>query len=767
MDNLMRFLFKHERAVFTKGQFAFDARASLPLLLFVALLLAIFVYYVYLQPRSRISRGSLFGLIALRVTFFVFLIFLLLRPVIIVPSVIPRSSDVALLIDDSQSMQLTDEANGVSRSEAAKSALLLGDDSPLRKLNEKFKVDLFAYARQAKQVNGADELLAEGNNTDLAASLDGLVRRATTRPLSAIVVVGDGAHNARSDVDAQLRQLRARNIPIFTVGVGRTRHARDLEVMQARVPRRALAGSNLSAEVLMRASGDGQIKAALAVREDGRTVKTQEVDLRGSGEAQAVSVEWQPASAGLHRYTFALTPLAGELTEVNNAQEALIEVTAGPVKVLYIEGEPRWEYGKMRTSLTRNEKNITLISFLRSGENKFYRQGIEGENDLAKGFPQTLEELFGYQGLILGSVEASFFSVEQLKNIEAFVARRGGGFLMLGGRNSYGRGRFDNTPIADLLPLTFDGRNSGDAETATPVFKPQMSARGRAHPVLRLADDDARNQKIWDELPALTVPQPTSGVKPGASVLLEARRLTNNKPAGASIPLLAEQRYGRGLSLALTASDTWRWQMKTDSKSNLHETFWRQTLRHLAGTAPQRVEVGAEQSSYAAGETVRVTADVRDGKYEPIKDAKLTARVTKPSGATEDVPLAFTTRDSLDIYEAELTPDEIGQFHVELIGDKADARLAPAASDFIVGEATREFFDARQHDELLRRIADETGGKYYTVGEARRLIDDLTYRDSPNSERVVKELWDMPINLLLLIALISAEWFWRKRSGLA
>ncbi|MEJ7709601.1 MAG: hypothetical protein WKF84_07010 [Pyrinomonadaceae bacterium] len=286
---------------------------------------------------------------------------------------------------------------------------------------------------------------------------------------------------------------------------------------------------------------------------------------------------------------------------------------------------------------------------------------------------------------------------------------------------------------------------------------------------MRFQDEDALNEKTWGELPLLTIPQVLSNVKPGASVLLEGRRTIGEKSGGSLVPLLVEQRYGRGLSLALTASDTWRWQMKVDSKRNSHETFWRQMLRYLTNQAPKQVEIAAEQAVYSLGDPVRIVAEVRDPKFLPLKDVVVKALISSASGQLSEVPLAFTSRDGLDIYEGEFTPSEIGQYHIELASDRPDARVTATAaqSDFLITEPTREFFDARQDVSLLKRIAEETGGKYYPLANAGSLIDDLTYRESANSERVVKELWDMPFNFIVLIALVSAEWALRKRSGLA
>jgi len=407
---------------------------------------------------------------------------------------------------------------------------------------------------------------------------------------------------------------------------------------------------------------------------------------------------------------------------------------------------------------------VILVSLQRTGENKFYRQGIGNQGELADGFPRTEEELFAYDGLVLGSVEAGFFSADQLRSIEAFVARRGGGLLALGGRLSFDGGKYKGTTLEDLLPVALTGNPTNDNSSFEPLYKPILTAAGAKHPITRLNEDRGQNQKTWNDLPPISISQILNSIKPGASVLLEARKAEGG---GQPVPLLIQQRYGRGQTLALTASDTWRWRMRMDSKSTAHETFWRQMLRYLVSGTPLQTEVNSEQNVYALDDTVRIVADVRDKKFNAVSDARATVRITKPSGAIVDVPLKFTTLNDANTYDGEFKVDELGQHKIELIGTSGSLGTLNGKSDMLVSDLNREFYGAGQNSDLLKRISAETGGKYYTPDQTQSLLDDLTYRQSPYSERVTKDLWDMPINFMLIIVLLSAEWFLRKREGLA
>ena len=765
MNQLVRFLFGHEQAVFTNGRFGFDVRPGALILILIVLLAAAFIYFIYIRPRIRLSKGTTATLIALRAALLAVMVVLLLRPVVVVSSVIPRSSYVAMVVDDSVSMKLQDVPGGGTRLDTVKQALLTtGPDSFLNQLEKKFKTNLYGFSGGLTRLKDGNDLYGEGRTSDLAGALDETIKRSSGMPLSAVVIATDGASNVPRDLAAVLRELRARDIPVFTVGVGNTARPMDAELTRVNMPRRVLVGSRLNIETIVGLSGYDATKVLLSVREDGRAIKTEEVNLRGN-DTQAVNLEITPTTPGIHRYTVEVTPLDGELTIDNNKQDSLVEVIEGPLRILHVEGEPRWELGKIRESIQPNEKNVIVVSLQRTGENKFYRQGIGAQTELANGFPKTEEELYAYHGLIIGSVEAGFFTADELRNIEAFVSRRGAGLLAIGGRLSFDGGKYKGTTIDDLLPVSLTGGPVDDANSFAPVYRPVLTGAGQAHPITRLNEDRGANQKAWNELPQISVSQVLSNVKPGASVLLEARRVEGPGPQVA--PLLVQQRYGRGQTLALTASDTWRWRMKLDSKNNAHETFWRQMLRYLVSGTPQQIEIGTEKEVHSLDDSVNIVADVRDKKFNPVGDANATARVTKPSGAVIDVPLKFTTLNSVNTYAGEFKADELGQHRIELIGTSTSLGPLNARSNMLVSDLNREYYSAAQNSDLLKRISAETGGKYYTPAEAQSLLDNLIYRQTPYSERVTKDLWDMPINFMLIIGLLSAEWFLRKREGLA
>src|SRR5215467_5460605 len=400
MNSLVRFLFGHEQAVFTNGRFGFDVRPSAVILVLIVLLAGVFIYFIYLRPRIRLAKRTTAALVVLRAAILALMVILLLRPVVVVSSVIPRTRYVAMLIDDSVSMKLRDVPGGATRLDTVKQALLNntpGQNSFLNRLEQKFKTNLYGFSGSVASLKDGNDLYGEGRSSDLAGALDETVKRSSGVPLSAVVLATDGASNVPRDLAATLRELRARDIPVFTVGVGNTARPMDAELTRINMPRRVLVGSRLNIEAFVGLTGYSTTKVLIAIREDGRTVKTEEFNFRGN-DTQAINLEITPNTPGIHRYTVEITPLDGEITVENNKQDALVEVIPGPLRILYVEGEPRWELGKIRESLQTNEKNVSIVSLQRTGENKFYRQGVNGQQELTSGFPITEEELFSYDG---------------------------------------------------------------------------------------------------------------------------------------------------------------------------------------------------------------------------------------------------------------------------------------------------------------------------------------------------------------------------------
>jgi uncharacterized membrane protein len=365
--------------------------------------------------------------------------------------------------------------------------------------------------------------------------------------------------------------------------------------------------------------------------------------------------------------------------------------------------------------------------------------------------------------VILGSIEADSFTPEQIRMLADFVSRRGGGLMMLGGRRSFAEGGWAGTPLGEALPVSLDR-----AKPASPVFTEMAvspTRAGAAFPLTRLADADAASRTRWSELPPLSSVNVVGAPKPGATVLLTGEPADR---AAAAQPVLTFQRYGRGMAIAFPVQDSWRWQMnpKTPASDPTYATFWRRLTRWLVDGVPDRVMLTTAEDRVDPGQPVPLTATLEDAAYMEVNDGQMTAHVTAPSGATTDVPLEWSVARNGE-YRGSFVPDETGTYEVR-VDAMRDRKDAGSAVLHVRAEAgTSEYFDAAMRAPLLRRIAEETGGRFFAAADAAQLPEAITYSGRGVTVIEEHELWDMPIVLLLLVGLTGGEWAYRRARGLA
>jgi uncharacterized membrane protein len=391
---------------------------------------------------------------------------------------------------------------------------------------------------------------------------------------------------------------------------------------------------------------------------------------------------------------------------------------------------------------------------LRTTENKIYRQGIADPSELADGFPSKAEDLFKYQAIIIGSVEAQYFTPVQQELLREFVDKRGGGLLFLGGRFSLGDGGWASSGDADLFPTFLpNAKGTFRRENATV----QLTAAGAESPITRILDDRAANVERWRKLPYLNDYQDPGAPKPGATVLAQML-------AGRTMPLLVMQSYGRGKTAVLATSGTWRWQMSSPLDDPSHDLFWQQLLRWLAADSPGQVVATMPQQTLMDEGHVKLTAVVRDKEFTPAADAKVSAHLIGPDGMSEMVDMA-PVPNAPGTYAMDWTAEKPGSYVAEVTADSSKGELGKDVVDFRREDGVAENFHTGQNRDLLEKLSQETGVRYWEQSELERLPKEISYSEAGISVRDTKELWDMPVVFLVLLGLMSADWLLRRKWG--
>ncbi|MDA1080705.1 MAG: hypothetical protein O2973_03355 [Gemmatimonadetes bacterium] len=768
---IFEFLFKYRPAVFEQGDLTFGAPVSVVLIVLLAAAIAVPAMLTYFRVGGKSTPRDRAVLTALRVAALLVLVACLFRPMLLLSEAVPRRNFIGVLLDDSRSMRIADRGQR-SRADFVRDSL--GPRSRLlERLSEKFQVRLFRFGGTSERTDSAGSLTFEQRDTRLVGAIDGARQDLEAVPLSGLVVVTDGADNSLTEVSDALLALRARAVPVFAVGIGSERFARDIEVQRVEAPRRVLKGGTLVADVIVRQSGFDGATVPLIVEDEGRIVARTEILMPAGSDASPVRVTAKLSDPGPRILTFRIPMQEREQVVENNTQRALVDVRDSREKVLYIEGEPRYEVRFVRAAVAA-DSNLQLVVLQRTAEGKFLRLNVDSGDELIAGFPKSRAELYRYRAVILGNIEASFFTHDQLTMLADFVSVRGGGLVQLGGRRSFSEGGYADTPLADVMPVVVEGAAVADSLTFFADLAPALTPAGVAHAVTQIGTARVSAADKWKTLPAVTSVNRIRRVKPGAVVLI-----TGTVPSGGRAgqpgetalryeqPILVYQRYGRGIAVSMPIQDDWQWKMGAEVavEDESFETFWRQLLRWVTSDAPARVEARATPDQVNLRTPVQVRAVVVDSAYERLNDAQVSAQVVAPSGGRQTVALDWAV-DQDGEYRGTFAPSEEGVYRVRvtatttsgIAADTTYVRAAPLDAEYTMAEMRRPF---------LQRVADETGGKFYTAQTVGTLPDDIAMTKRGVTVVNQMDLWDMPIVFIVLVGLVSSEWAYRKLRGLA
>lgn len=790
---MFEFLFKYSPTAFARGELVFASGWPVWLLVLAVAAAAAIVVVSLVRRRETLGAVRLAAIGLLEIAAIALALVLVWRPALTTETLRPQDNAVAIVLDTSASMSYGE--GGSSRLQQAVTAL---DGQLLPRLDKGFEQRLYAFAGDVEPLESFTEVPAPGPVTHIGDALLGVLREARSSALGAVVLVSDGADNSGTLDAPTLAEIARFGVPVHTVGVGRESIPEDVELEDVSIAPEGLPGSRISAEVSVRHGRAGQVR--LKVYDGDAILAERELTLPAGEGVTTRAIDFDLGRPGIRDLRFSLDPPTGDPDETNNTQYRPVEVPAARRHILYIEGEPRWEYKFIRRALP-DDSPVRLASLLRTTPNKYYRQGLDAPDELEDGFPTEVAKLYTYDALIIGSFEAAALTSEQQEMIRDFVSRRGGSLLMLGGRRGLADGGWGNTVVAEALPARLPAIDAPSFERT--FAKAQLTSEGERSLITQLDPDPEKNREAWQSLPEIADFEHLDGIKPGATVLLNA------EIGGRAEPLLVHQRYGLGNVYVLATGGTWRWQMQLPHEDMKHETFWRQLLQALASAAPSAVTLTADRVFYPDQGEVKLRADVRNAEFEPAKDATVTLTATHGLEPPEEIAMTAVAGEP-GVYAATFAASEPGTYHFEAVARSgsvtpepaeppsadagatadapdvaattphaaaAEAEAEPEANapsgeelgraEFAVRRenGVAEHFHLAQNRPLLERIATATGGRYFSLADLDELPEAIRFSEAGVVERDLLDLWNMPINFMLLLLLKAGEWLLRLKWG--
>ncbi|MCA9546299.1 MAG: hypothetical protein KC613_17965, partial [Myxococcales bacterium] len=533
----------------------------------------------------------------------------------------------------------------------------------------------------------------------------------------------------------------------------------------------AFVRNAVSIEATVTVTGYDGLTLPVTLRRGDTVLGTKQLTVRDGERRYPFEFEFVPDKTGKAVFTLEVGTAPNEQITVNNRRQFVIRIIRDKIRVLQVVGRPSWDQRFLRKLLKRNP-NVDLISFfiLRTGASV----QVARQNELSL-IPFPTRELFEEQ---LGSFDLIIFQnftyrgyrMRQYLPLIRDYVREGGGFVMIGGDQSYTPGGYADTAIAEFLPVRMpqgpeepiiDGRFAG-----------RLTEAGQRHPITSLSLVPEDNADIWAALPDLSGMNRVLGATPDAQVLVTHPR---QRADGQLAPVVATREFGQGRVLAITTDSTYRWAFQMAAKggdARHYYKFWGNAIRWLIkDPALNPVRVEADRDRYPLGAEVTLVTRVVGDDYAPAADVSvsltLERRWTDAGGAQQVSRLP----------PIEVTTEATGEALVRLTPEGEGAYVVTARAALPAGEVTDdEVFVVAPDPVELRRTAARAdtlellakAGK----GEARTLKDGLA--DLPRVEpKVVKvnrrrdvPLWASGWLLLLAILLPSAEWFLRRRWGL-
>ncbi|TDU71262.1 putative membrane protein [Prosthecobacter fusiformis] len=716
-------------------------------------------------------------------------------------------NEVIIIADNSTSLDITEKQGTPTRAAQMRKALGADDTTPppwLDELGLMFRVKTQLADERLQSVADFSKLNFTGTKSELNRALSTVRSGGTASRVAAVVLITDG-----SPTDVAAPEASTSTIPVFPVLVGQNSPAPDLHIVGHSITQTSFEDTPVTITAQIAGHGfTGKDIAICVLDEEGRAIVTEKLRLTKDDATQAVRLRVPALKPGVSFYRLAVMEaelvtkvtkdewksLSKEATLANNVRHIAIDRGAGPYRVLYVSGRPNWEYKFLRRALMGDEEiqmpsliriakrepkfewrgrtgetsNPLFRGFGQQGEAQRYDQpvlirlGTRDSKELSDGFPKSPEELFGeYRAIIIDDLEAAFFTQEQMNLMERFVSERGGALLMLGGQENYQAGGYDHTPVGRMLPVYLDRISQAPAVANGRL---NLTREGWLEPWTRLRTAREEDEQRLAQMPGFQSVNQTFSIKPGASVLA-----TVSGDEQDSLPALAAQRFGEGRVASLMIADMWRWGMRDEATAKDLERAWRQMMRWLVVDVPDRIQI----VSTPEDGRMKIEVRVRDRAFRAEDDAMVKIEVTGPDGKPSTL-FAEPSLKEAGLFEAEFFPRDSGPYRAAATVESTADSTAPAekilgtkATGWVHDPLAAEFASVKPGTEWMERMAKESGGQMLRLDELGKLPELLKNIRVPVEETVTAPLWHTPWVFALVLALLSAEWFLRRKGGMA
>jgi hypothetical protein len=617
----------------------------------------------------------------------------------------------------------------------------------------------------AKQPGGT----AQAAGTD-AKSADAEIAEPPQR--TAVVIVSDGQHNEGASPIQLAKILGNRQIPVYTIGVGSLESPPDLAVLKVEAPEAVFHDDRAHGQIVVKDSLPAGKPFTLKIEQDGNVVWEKNFISENSAQRRidfdfpiqplidaaqkGVSKDVQTHSLPLNLVVKAV-PVPGEARDDNNEAPLAFRAITDEWKVLIIDDRPRWETRYLRNVFDRDRRwKINTILVGPGSEATAVHRAAPGTKETDGIFPTDRQSLFAYDLVVFGEVPVGALTEDELGWVRDFAQNRGGGVIFLDGPRQR-LADLVNSPISALLPVKFTGSSAGEALPE----RLQLTDTGGHTPALMLASDSAENGELWRQLPP---PHRASAVEavPGTETLVEA--VVGQK----KVPMMVLRRFGAGRVLFMGSDESWRWRYEV--ADHYHQRFWNQLAEWIMeqpyAVSDKYASLDAGAVSYRPGDSANIRVRLRDAEGKPLLQATAEALLWRDGKIVSTVMLEADQNQG-GAFHGKTAALADGKYQVTVRVTGMNDDDMKARTEFSVApQDTGEMTQLAMNEDLLRQVADVSGGQYLREEYAGRLpamLEPLSAGRVVESDTALSQsyFWFVP-----MIALLTAEWLLRKRSGM-
>jgi hypothetical protein len=716
--------------------------------------------WAYRRRLQGTSGGWRWFALSLRLLAILLCLMAALRPSVALKGKKKQQASLVFLVDVTNSMNIADEAGGKPRAAVAGETLKEAREQA-KKLAPELDARFFAFDTAVSELKeGEPRAEPKGRASAIGtALLEAETRQQqSSRKTARIIMISDFASNTGLNPMVAARQMKTRGVPVVTVGLG-TENAgggsRDVMLRDIVAGPTVFVKNNLEVQGTLLARGFANRTLDVELFVEGVPFRVAHTQVKVPADASNVipirGLKYVPQSPGEKLVTLKVTPQDGEMLKSNNEISTFVTVLSGGLNVLFLQGSNfSWDYKYMMLSVaTSQDIHVEALVI------KAPAQGDRGAVDDAEFAPGR------YNAYILGDLKASFLTAKQQRLLAESV-RNGAGLMMLGGHASFGDGGWADTPLADILPVQMHPADGQYEPEGGIKFVP--NPRGLESYLLQVGANRTETARIWDLMKPILGTNRFSDVKKSASILAET-------PGASPEPLMVSMEAGKGRSIAY-GGDTWVWYRSSEESRLAHRKFWRQVvfwLSHKENEGDNQVKVTLEHRRMAVGEKNELTVTARDSKGASISNVKYEARIERDK-AEPPIAAPLEVYNQGDegkgsIYASEKV-GQPGNYAVTVIARRDGQEVGRDTSRFLVYEDDRELENPAADLNLAREIARVTDGESVTperLGTYLKGLERTGYTESVTYDE--HRVWDNWPFLLIFTALLTLEWWLRKRHG--